>query len=284
MFKRSVVLGNRLFKLQSRSLSGSGIKNQQQSRRSGWAFAIVSFGLGAAVGSYVPINSLFQFYLNEIPESESDVQLYIDNLEKNLQKLPLVAEFEKNPNYISIRAWENVDNSTILNDKMVSGSLRRPGGFAIKPAIFLNEKEKESVTIIHVGPKLCGFPFLVHGGMLATILDESLKRCSVLSFKEIDEKDFSNFKYDDELSYKNIKMEDLTLHYKFPTLANNFIVVRAKCVDADDGNDVGNENGNGNVKVKGVIETVHGRPLVEGDATFKFIKEQDSWKKWFMIF
>ena len=36
--------------------------------------------------------------------------------------------------------------------------------------------EKEAVVLIHVGRGLCGHDGIIHGGLLATLLDETLAR------------------------------------------------------------------------------------------------------------
>lgn len=51
-----------------------------------------------------------------------------------------------------------------------------PGKFAVAPLVFTSIDKKSAVFIIHVGGGLCGHEGVVHGGLLATILDEALGR------------------------------------------------------------------------------------------------------------
>ena len=73
------------------------------------------------------------------------------------------------------------------------------------------------ICILHCGVKLCGFPGLVHGGMLASILDEL-----GMNFLKY------HFAKNEINKPVSVKKESLKLNYKFPTVANNFIVVKSK--------------------------------------------------------
>lgn len=231
-------------------------------KNTSWKLYLFTFCAGATLGLNIPLYSIPDQYLWLLPKNELDVEKYKQDLEKQLQLLPIVNKLSKDPNYIKIRAWENIIDSSIFNETMTSSTLRQPGGVAIEPLVFVNEKSKETISIIHLGKKLTGYPFLVHGGILATVLDETLKRCSILHEKH------SNLKYDDETTYSHIRGTDLTLSYRFPTLANNFVVVKAKCEDLLP---------DGSIPVTLKIQTLKGRDLVLGKGVFK----DSTSKKWF---
>lgn len=55
-------------------------------------------------------------------------------------------------------------------------TLRGPGKFAVPPLVFTTADKKESILVLHVGSGLCGHEGVVHGGLLATVLDEALGR------------------------------------------------------------------------------------------------------------
>jgi hypothetical protein len=55
-------------------------------------------------------------------------------------------------------------------------ALKGPHKFAIPPLVFTSPDKKEAVFILHVGKGLCGHEGVIHGGLLATVLDESLGR------------------------------------------------------------------------------------------------------------
>ena len=47
----------------------------------------------------------------------------------------------------------------------------------VPPLVFGTKDGTELVQILYVGDALCGHPGLIHGGMLATLMDEGLARC-----------------------------------------------------------------------------------------------------------
>ncbi|KAH9978019.1 HotDog domain-containing protein [Lactifluus volemus] len=103
-------------------------------------------------------------------------------LEEKLQKLPILAEhrakedpeawYETRP-YISVSEERRANNLT-------AGTLRGPGRLALHPLVRARRDESESLIIVHVGRALCGHDGIVHGGLLATLLDESLARTFIV--------------------------------------------------------------------------------------------------------
>ncbi len=59
---------------------------------------------------------------------------------------------------------------------LTASVLRGPSKLAVRPLIFAREDESEAVVILHLGRSLCGHDGIIHGGMIATIFDESLAR------------------------------------------------------------------------------------------------------------
>ncbi|AOA64978.1 hypothetical protein PP7435_CHR4-0054 [Komagataella phaffii CBS 7435] len=93
-----------------------------------------------------------------------------------------------------------------------------------------NELNENKLTaIFHLGSEVCGHPGIVHGGMLATLLDENLCRCAFPLF-----------------SGKIGVTASLKIDYRSPTLANSFVVLKAWTTS---------KSGR-KVHVKGIIETL----------------------------
>lgn len=59
---------------------------------------------------------------------------------------------------------------------LTAGALRGPGKLALPPLLRVKEDESETVGILHFGRGLCGHDGIVHGGLIATVFDESLGR------------------------------------------------------------------------------------------------------------
>lgn len=120
-------------------------------------------------------------------------------------------------------------------------SLKGPHKFAIPPLVFTSPDKKEAVFVLHVGKGLCGHEGVVHGGLLATVLDESLGRTALLNLPT------------------NIGVTaTLNLKYKKPTFAAQYIVIKTKLVD---------QKGR-KAWVQGRIENTEGENLVEAEALF----------------
>lgn len=47
----------------------------------------------------------------------------------------------------------------------------------VPPLVFVEEGGKSLISLQYLGSALCGHPGIVHGGLLATLLDEGLARC-----------------------------------------------------------------------------------------------------------
>ena len=103
---------------------------------------------------------------------------YVEALEESLHNLPLLKNhrtsedahewYETRP-YISIPEERRANNLT-------AGALRGPGKLALPPLVRAKKDESENWLFLHVGRGLCGHDGIVHGGLLATLLDESLAR------------------------------------------------------------------------------------------------------------
>ncbi|KAK8441144.1 5-formyltetrahydrofolate cyclo-ligase [Candidozyma auris] len=125
-------------------------------------------------------------YVNHSNLDANSVQF----LAKKLPTYEHLAKQTSNGYWRQLRAWDNLDRFVLResgrsntksfkkNDKssLTNTILARPGGIVIEPIIFKNMKENMTVTIVHAGDKLCGYPFLVHGGIIATFLNETFKR------------------------------------------------------------------------------------------------------------
>lgn len=79
------------------------------------------------------------------------------------------------------------------------------------PLTFHTRDGSELVSLQHLGPALCGHPGIVHGGLLATLLDEGLARCCFPA-----------------LPNKVGVTASLKIDYRKPCMANQYVVLRAE--------------------------------------------------------
>lgn len=198
------------------------------------------FGCSFATGWYLTEHMTFTDFMaywryDSLPQSDEEVKDYKLALYNRSEQLPVVKQLQQ-------AGYMEVFPKRRKNDLLIDKTLSSPGAIAIPPRFYYNPMTKETVGIYHLGMKLTGYPFIVHGGILATVM-EDLMRESVKFIK----------------SKEGEKTKDLTLSYKFPTLANQFVIVRTTKVE---------EFGK-NVKLDvDVMDQSGNRRLVNGRGTF----------------
>ncbi|KIY50837.1 Thioesterase/thiol ester dehydrase-isomerase [Fistulina hepatica ATCC 64428] len=143
------------------------------------------------------------------PEGEA----YLEKVEMELQMLPSLQSlrarddaqlwYESRP-YVHFPDERRVHNLT-------AGVLRGPGRLAVNPLVRARKNESESMVLVHVGRSLCGHDGIIHGGLIATLLDESMARNAINNLPE-----------------KVAVTAKLTIGYRAPTMADQFIVIKTK--------------------------------------------------------
>lgn len=110
----------------------------------------------------------------DLPES----QAYIAALEEQLQNLPILLKHRATEDpeaWYETRPYGAIPEDRRVNN-LTAGALRGPGRLALLPLVRSRVDESEALVIVHVGRGLCGHDGIVHGGLLATLLDETLAR------------------------------------------------------------------------------------------------------------
>lgn len=67
--------------------------------------------------------------------------------------------------------------AAIRDSNLTGGTLSGPGKIVVPPLQFAHKNGESYVALFYLGPQLCGHPGIIHGGLLATLLDEGLARC-----------------------------------------------------------------------------------------------------------
>ncbi|KAI0761031.1 HotDog domain-containing protein [Trametes elegans] len=168
---------------------------------------------------------------------------HIAELEEELQHLPILEAHrarEDKDEWYETRPYLNLPEERRVNS-LTAGTLKGPGKLALPPLVRARRDATENWIFIHVGRALCGHEGVVHGGLLATLLDESLARVALLNLPE-----------------KVGVTANLNINYKAPTRAHQFIVLKIKLDEAQ----------GRKARVHGTIEDVQGNVLVEASALF----------------
>lgn len=103
---------------------------------------------------------------------------FTEELEAKLQTLPLLEKLRSMPDadeWYETRPYQAFPEERRVNN-LTAGALRGPGKLALYPLIRAKKDESESAVFLHLGRGVCGHDGIVHGGLLATLLDETLAR------------------------------------------------------------------------------------------------------------
>jgi adenylylsulfate kinase len=135
-----------------------------------------------------------------------------DAVEKDtfINNHPLVLELRANPDFSESRPHMKMP-AAYRGQSLTGGTLMGPGKVSVPPLGFTEKGGKSYVQIFHVGTDLCGHVGIIHGGFLATMLDESLARCC-----------FPALPHNIGFTAK------LEINYKAPAMANQYLVLKAK--------------------------------------------------------
>ncbi|KAL2128509.1 hypothetical protein VTI74DRAFT_9095 [Chaetomium olivicolor] len=128
---------------------------------------------------------------------------------------PLTMSLRANPEFIESRPHMKIPPSWRRHN-LTGGTLMGPGKVAVPPFSWTEREGKSYVQITHVGTDLCGHMGIIHGGFLATMLDEGLARCC-----------FPVLPYNVGMTAK------LEINYKAPAMADQYLVLRATTVKAE---------------------------------------------------
>jgi len=213
--------------------------------------ASLAAGLGLATytaGALFPPQSLTFIAPRPAPAPPSDINSpasikYTSNLESQLQSLPLLVSLRSQPDadeWYETRPYRDVSEERRVNN-LTAGALRGPGKLAFAPLVRARKDESESVIIVHVGRGLCGHDGIVHGGLLATLLDEGLGRTAIKSLP-------------DQVGVTAY----LSIDYRAPTKADQFIVIKTRLTEVK----------GRKAWVEGHIEDTNGNVLAEAKTMF----------------
>ncbi|KAL2178642.1 Adenylylsulfate kinase-domain-containing protein [Thermothelomyces heterothallicus CBS 202.75] len=128
---------------------------------------------------------------------------------------PLTAALRADPNLIESRPHMKIPASWRKHN-LTGGTLIGPGKMVTPPFSWTDREGRRYVQIAHVGTDLCGHMGVIHGGFLATMLDEGLARCC-----------FPVLPYNLGMTAK------LEINYKAPAMADQYLVLRATTIKVE---------------------------------------------------
>lgn len=150
------------------------------------------------------------------PSDEETLTLFspstteVAQIEQSIFSHPLTKSLLEDPKYIASRPHLKIPEG-LRSQNLTGGTLLGPDKIAVPPLQFTTVDGSSYVSLQYVGPALCGHPGIVHGGLLATLLDEGLARCCFPA-----------------LPNKVGVTASLNMTYKAPCMAGQVIVLRAE--------------------------------------------------------
>lgn len=172
-------------------------------------------------------------------------------VEEFIQRHPITLELRSRSGFSESRPHLKMPISMRAHS-LTAGTLMGPGKVVVPPLAFNEEGGKSMVSISYLGKDLCGHPGIIHGGFLATMLDEGLARCCFGA-----------------LPNKVGMTANLNVNYRAPAPAGAYVVLRATTTKVE----------GRKAWVEGRIETLVAEgetPVVLADATALFIEPRQA--------
>ncbi|KAF9436079.1 hypothetical protein BGZ76_004863 [Entomortierella beljakovae] len=164
-------------------------------------------------------------------------------LEAHMQELEQVLDYKVK---VKEGEWTEADPYWFLTKAtephhLLAGTLRGDNMLAVRPLKFERKDKKAIVLFFHLGRSLCGHDTIVHGGLLATLLDDATGMVALPN-----------------LPYHIGFTANLNINYRKPVKADQFVMVTAEFEKSE-----GRKG-----YTKAVIYDLHGNPLTECTALF----------------
>ncbi|KAJ2556622.1 hypothetical protein EV175_001882 [Coemansia sp. RSA 1933] len=126
-------------------------------------------------------------------------------------------------------------------EAFVPGLLYGPDKLSLEPMAFLNRDRKQFVILVHLGKRLCGHDGIVHGGVLATLLDEFTARPAFWNLP------------------RNIGLTaNLKINYRRPVVVDQVLIFRTRLVEME----------GRKAKIAATLEDANGNILTDAEALY----------------
>lgn len=178
---------------------------------------LISFTTGSYLAlSYAP-PLLTSLIMGSVPTNEETLRYeapdeFSRQIDEHIKNCELATSLRANPEFTEARPWEKIPQE-IKQHNLTAGTLSGPDMVVVPPYVFTEKGGKSMTMIMYVGTHLSGHPGIVHGGFLATMMDEGLARCAFPAMPN-----------------KVGVTANLSLDYRAPTMAGQFLVLKARTI------------------------------------------------------
>jgi uncharacterized protein (TIGR00369 family) len=156
-----------------------------------------------------------------IPTNEETLNAYqapdtlSAEIDATLRTHPEAEALRANPAFTEARPHHKIPE-TLRARSLTAGTLAGPGKIVVPPYVFSESEGKSMVSLMYLGSDVCGHPGIVHGGLLATLLDEGMARCCFPA-----------------LPNKVAVTANLNIDYRAPAMADQYVALRAETVKVE---------------------------------------------------
>ncbi|KAG0036158.1 hypothetical protein BGZ82_004596 [Podila clonocystis] len=223
----------------SSSPSSKAAPSSPSSRFSNWIQRITLMSASAAAGAFVyakfdpaiggfsglPVGKLQPTILGtEEPDEPFDSATPVTQekakelkksvlLEHEMHQLEIVHQYKDK---VAAGEWKEADPYFFLTDhtkkhNLTAGALRGENMLSVPPLKFERKDKKAIVLFLHLGRSLCGHDKIIHGGLLATLLDEATGMVALPN-----------------LPFHIGFTANLNVNYRRPVTADQFVMVTAE--------------------------------------------------------
>jgi acyl-coenzyme A thioesterase PaaI-like protein len=98
------------------------------------------------------------------------------DIEQHIKRHPLTQELRADPALSESRPHLKIPEA-LRPRNLTAGALAGPNRIVVPPYAWCDKEGKRMVSIFYLGSEVSGYPNIVHGGLLATLLDEGMGKC-----------------------------------------------------------------------------------------------------------
>ncbi|CAG8005863.1 unnamed protein product [Penicillium nalgiovense] len=137
------------------------------------------------------------------------------DIDNAIRTHPVAEALRANPEFSESRPHLTIPEP-LRERNLTAGTLAGPGRIVVPPYVFSERGGKTMISLMYLGGDVCGHQGIIHGGLLATLLDEGLARCCFPA-----------------LPNKVGVTANLNLDYRAPAMANQYVALRAETVKVE---------------------------------------------------
>ena len=159
--------------------------------------------------------------ITELPSDQESINLYTppDEISREIDEFirthPLAESLRANSRFTESRPHLKIPPEMRAHS-LTAGTLSGANKIVVPPYIWSEKGGKSLVSMFYLGSDVSGHPGLVHGGLLATMLDEGLARCCFPA-----------------LPNQIGVTANLNVDYRRPAPAGAFVVLRAETIKVE---------------------------------------------------